>query len=181
MKRFNTKKFFVFLFMLFFVGMVGIFIVMNGEDKHTDKTTTLYTATVRKVQIDDKGDKISAEIYMNEYVSCFMIGSSIMENIEIADIQDLKIGETIFFRLENKNAIQLDEAWVWLITSLSTNDREVFSLSDYNKYMSEAMIGPRIMCIVMAVVFLSISLMLYSKIRKDKNRRTSVTQGTVLG
>ena len=172
MRKFNYKKALAFLFMFFSIFTVALFIFINIENNHTYKTITSHTATVRQVQIDDIGDEISAKIYTNEYVSCFIIDAYVLENIDIADIKELKNGETINFSIDNRNAKHPDSLSMWILTSLSTNSKEIYSLNDYNKYEHKAMLGPKIICIVMSLVYLILSLILFKKSTK-KNAEVS--------
>lgn len=56
----------------------------------------------------------------------------------VEDIEALKIGEKISFRVEKAKAEQLDKAEFVNIAALKTEMKVILSLEDYNGYMRDA-------------------------------------------
>lgn len=167
MSKSKIKIVIMIVSMFLFVVTIGLIISMSKIDKHTEDTTTLCMATVSDVDIIDTGKRIFAEINIKEYDTSLQISTNISENIEINDIKDLKNGQTIVFRIENIKVAQMNEVEFINIVSLGTDTKEIFSLDEYNKYIHKSAYPTRIVGIVMAVLFLFISLFCYLKIKRN--------------
>lgn len=161
MNKSKVKIVIMIVSMFLFAATVGLIISMSKIDKQTENTTTFYTATVSDIDITDTGEKIFAEIHTKEYSTSLQISTNISKNIKMDDIRDLKNGQTIFFRIENIKVEQMNKAEFINITSLRTDAKDIFSLEEYNKYIHDSAYPTRIASIVMALLFLFISLFCY--------------------
>ena len=160
---------------IFFFGMIDLFVVMTKEYKMTEENTVLLTATVESVNINDTGDNIYLLININEYEPDLMITSNVAKRIDLSLIEDLENGEKISFRIEKSYEKYMSEpvnasdsvAFV-PITSLSAETKDIFSLENYNATVKESGLPSRIICIVMAAVFLTVFIYFcFSKPRKN--------------
>lgn len=152
--------------LLFFVLTIGLMISMSKIDKQTEDTTTFYTATVVSVDITNTEENIFAEIHTKEYTTSLHISTNISKNIKMNDVRKLKNGQTIFFGIENIKARQMNKVEFVNITSLKTDAKDIFSLEDYNECIHNSAYPARIVSIVMASLFLSISLFCYLRIKR---------------
>lgn len=154
--------------LLLFVATIGLIISMSEIDKQTEDTTTFYTATVISVDVTNTGENIFAEIHTKEYNTSLHISTNISKNIRMDDVRNLRNGQTIFFGIENIKIGQMNKAEFVNITSLKTDTKDIFSLEEYNKCIHNSAYPTRIASIVMASLFLSISLFCYLKIKRKK-------------
>ena len=164
MKNINYKLFLV-ISIIFFVGFLVIFLAVISDYKQSNETTTLYTATVSRVDIADTGTQLFVNIYTNEFDNYFSISSNITKNISIDSIEEIKNGQKIYFRIKNTIVKDIDKVIFLPINSLSTETKNIFSLEDYNKYLQKESYPARIVCIIMAIIFLGIAILSYIKIR----------------
>ena len=74
---------------IFFFGIIDLFVVMIKEYKMTEENTVLLTATVESVNINDTGDNIYLLININEYEPDLMITSNVAKRIDLRRIEDL--------------------------------------------------------------------------------------------
>lgn len=140
------------------LGTIGIIFSMIHIDDQTDNTTTYYSATVFKVEITNIKEDTFAEIYTKEYESNLRLSTNICENININDVRNLKNGQKIFFRIENLKSEQMNKVEFINIVSLKTEEKDIFTLDDYNNYISAAAYPTRIASIVVALLSLSVSI-----------------------
>lgn len=153
---------------VFFIGLIGLLLITRNIDQQTEKTTTLYTATVTGVEVTKIGNDISAEISVKEYSNNLLISESICKKINIDDVQHLETGQIIYFRIENFMVQHLNNAAFVNIASLKTDAKDIFSLADYNQYVHASSYPGRISTIVAAAICLSISISYFFKIKGRK-------------
>jgi hypothetical protein len=133
--------------------MIGVLFTMRTVDKKTETNTTELMGTIAKVENIDTGESLYIEIYTTEYKCALYISSRVSKAIDKDDINDLKKGQTIFFRVENNNLEDFDTRNFSNIVSLKTTEKEILSLSSYNEYAQNAAFPARITCIVIAFIF----------------------------
>ncbi|MBQ8303449.1 MAG: hypothetical protein IJX79_00655 [Clostridia bacterium] len=146
---------FVSLILLF--GVAGISVAMNGLDKQTEKNTTEYSATISKGEFLDTRENKHFQIFTKEYVNSFLVSTNISEHIDIDCLKALESDDKIVFRIENEKTNQFNKVAFIDIVSLKVEEKEIFNLDDYNKYMNESAQPTRIAAAVVGVVLLSIS------------------------
>lgn len=167
MKKPKIKIIIMIVSLLFLVATIGLIIFMSKINKQTEDTTTCYTATVNGVDVTDTGESIFAEIYTKEYDTSLYISTNISKNIRMDDVRDLRNGQTIYFRIENIKVEQMNKVEFIDITSLKTDTKNIFSLKDYNEYMHNFVYPAKIAGIIVALLFLFISLFCYLKIKRN--------------
>ena len=154
--------------LLFFAGMIGILITMSKIDRQTEATTTLLTATVTSVDVNDTGKNIYVEIHTKEYETSLLLSTNISKSINMEEVRNLKEGQVIVFGIEKSAADQMDMVEFISITSLKTDTKDILSLEEYNNLLHASAVPARIACIVMAALFLCISFVCCLKIIKNK-------------
>ena len=158
----NTNKIAVIIFSLILVVSTRLLISM-GEDN-----TVLFTATVKSTVIMDTGENISVEINTEEFKAGLYLQQSICNEMGVENIEALKIGEKISFRVEKAKAEQLDKAEFVNIAALKTEMKVILSLEDYNDYMRDAAYPARMAGGAIAMLSLFGALFFWVKSRRAK-------------
>ena len=122
----NTNKIAVIIFSLILVVSTGLLISMGGIDRQSEDNTVLFTATVKSTVIMDTGENISVEINTEEFKAGLYLQQSICNEMGVEDIEALKIGEKISFRVEKAKAEQLDKAEFVNIAAAENGDEGDF-------------------------------------------------------
>lgn len=138
---------------LVFVITMGLIVSMHEIDKQTENTTTPYMATVTDVVIVET-KKPFIEIYCKEYNTFLLISTNISSNINLEDIKELKNGQTISFRIENKKVGQMDKVEFINIASLKSDTKCIFTLEDYNEYIHNSAYPARLAGITIVLLSL---------------------------
>ena len=175
MKRLKIQLIIMIVSFVFFIGMIGLLILMRDIDRQTEETTSFYQATVTSVDIANTGSDISARIYTNEYDTYLLITTDIAPNINMDDVKDLKNGQTIFFGIEKIKAPDMNKVALIDITSLKTETKVIFSLEEYNQYMHDSLYPSRIAGAVVAALLLCLSIFCFLKIRRNRKNATNST------
>lgn len=162
----NTNKIAVIIFSLIFVVSTGLLISMGGIDRQSEDNTVLFTATVKNTEIMDTGENISVEINTKEFKAGLYLQQSICNEMGVEDIEALKIGEKISFRVEKAKAEQLDKAEFVNIAALKTEMKVILSLEDYNGYMRDAAYPARVAGGAIAMLSLFGALFFWVKSRR---------------
>lgn len=124
------------LSILVFVGALGYFVARLLAGSATPENTTVYTATVKQVTVEQGSDGPRILIDLNEYGARLTgLYPDRVEGLEAA--QQLAPGQTVSFRIESKWASQFEEMRMVRVCSLETPDRVYFSLADYNRLTVE--------------------------------------------
>lgn len=165
----NKKNLIIFIVCLvFLIAMIGLLITINQVDKKTETNTFESFATVSKVETINTGKNIYVEIFTNEYDNSFHITPSISKHLNMDDINGLQGGDEIVFRIENDDKVQINKVRFIEAVSLKTSKGDIFTLSDYNAYMSIAAKPARI--VVTVLVFVLFLVLLYNVIALIKTR-----------
>ncbi len=166
MKKSSIKVFILIISIVFFIGSIGLLIIMSQAYKQSEDTTTYYSATVSYINVTDTGESTYAEIYTEEYETVLEILPNICKNINMDDVKNLKIGQRIFFRIQNIKSNQMNEVFFVDIVSLRTESKDIFSLDEYNSYTKNSIYHPRIAAVIMAMFFLTIALNCFLSIKR---------------
>ncbi len=164
----NTNKIAVIIFLLILVVSTGLLISMGGIDRQSEDNTVLFTATVKSTVFMDTGENISVEINTEEFKAGLYLQQSICNEMGVEDIEALKIGEKISFRVEKAKAEQLDKAEFVNIAALKTEMKVILSLEDYNGYMRDAAYPARMAGGAIAMLSLFGALFFWVKSRRAK-------------
>lgn len=156
-KRTKLTIFVLVMSIILLFGTIGNVIIMNTVEELSEKNTTEFIATVKKVEIEGEEINKHAIIYTQEYgdkLSTF----NIKEIIDIHDLNGLKTGQKIAFRTMNIWINEFEEMNVIPIFSIRTEGNEIASLSSYNEYMAYLLPAPTIAGIAVGSILLFISL-----------------------
>ncbi len=158
MKR-NTKLILSVIFSIFFVGVLGVLISMNRLDNQTEDNTAEYKATISSIEITEFSKYHQIKIFTNEYDSYLLTTADISgEYIDVEKIKSLQRDEDIIFRIEKSKVNQFDNVQFINIVSLKTDDKTIFSLNNYNNYMSISSKPAKIAGVVVAMLLLFASV-----------------------
>lgn len=160
---------------IFFFGMIDLFVVMIKEYKMTEENTVLLTATVESVNINDTGDNIYLLININEYEPDLMITSNVAKRIDLSLIEDLENGEKISFRIEKSykkymaDHVNVSDSVAFVpITSLSAETKDIFSLENYNATVKESAKPAKIAGIILDILCIAVIILISYKLIKEK-------------
>ena len=165
-KEFTVAVFkLVFSLIIFFGTLVNV-IIMNIDPSKSN--TTEFTATVKSVKIVGEGARDYCVIYSKEYGNK-IITDNVREISDISDFTGLKEGQLVFFRVENiwlDQSGKIKEMDFIPIVSIRTAEKEIVSLSDYNEYRDNMRLPPTLAAIVVALIFLFISIRCISRLKE---------------
>lgn len=151
---------------IFFIGTIGILIWMIPVDKQTENITVFYSGTVSKIQVTHTGEDTYVQISTAEYDTSLYLLPIICKNINVDDVSCLQKGQKIFFRIENFKAYQMNEEVEFInIVSLSTEEKDIFTLDDYNNYIRKSANSARIAAIAVVVLLLLVTVFCAFSIR----------------
>lgn len=164
MRNFILKNRIVILIVvvLFYIGSFGLIYLVFMSDRQNESNTTSYTATVSSVDIINDQSSL---IYIKEYENALLVMDVIMENIDVSELECLNSGQQIYFRIENYEVDYVNEVEFVEIVSLSTDEKDIFTLDDYNSYMSRAALPAKIASIVFNILLLIIIVLLLRTFR----------------
>ncbi len=157
----------------FFLVTIGIFISMFQIDKQTEDITIEYSATVRRIHINNSVKNKWVQIETEEYDSSLYISVNISKNIDIRKIESLKQGEKIFFRIVDTKAEQLNSVDFVDTVSLKTETNDIFTLEDYNHFMRVSARPARIADITVALLLLVVSILCFVFIKRNSIQHLS--------
>ncbi len=145
------KKYVIILCLLvLFWGFVNLFL-LQAPDKLTEETTSKLNATVayvREVCIDDE---TYLEINTNEFDAKLQVIPEVCTRIYTNNIESLQKNQKIFFEIETTYLEELETDSSIDLVSLSTEEEQIFTLREYNKYVSRSVNNAKSM--VRSIVF----------------------------
>ena len=149
------------------IGTIGIFIYMSNIDNLSEDNITYYSATVESTRIENIGEKVYVAIQTKEYATVLHISQNIGKELDMDDVYNLKNGQTVLFRVENTKTYLMDNADIIDIVSLQTESNTIFSLEDYNKYIHISAQPARTLSIVVAFLFLILSVSSFLSMKQN--------------
>ena len=162
--RYKFKVFVCFLSFLYAIGFLVITVIVQSKNNQNEKNTTELIATIKDVETVDTNKEVYYLIYVEEYGYVLYISTSISRNIDVDLISDLNERDIIYFRVENESLNQ-EDATIMNIVSLKTNEYVVFSLNDYNQYISAAVSYAVPVGMILVVFFMVMGIALARKHR----------------
>lgn len=144
--------------LLFALGMIGVLCFMNGIHKLNEKNTVEYKGTFSKIEATDTGKNIYIMIYADEYTNALLVSAD-EEFFDSNRIYELEKGEGIIFRIEDykKDLLNQEKVAFVNIVELRTETEAIFTLYDYNQYISADAKNARIAGVVVTAILLSVS------------------------
>ena len=166
--RFKFRVFACCLSFLFAIGFLVITATVQSKNNQNENNTTELIATIKDVETVDTNQEVYYLIYVEEYGYVLYISTSISRNIDVDLISDLNERDIIYFRVENE-CLNQEDVTIMNIVSLKTNDYVVFSLDDYNQYISDAVIYAVPVGMILVVFFIIMGIAVITP-RRNKNR-----------
>lgn len=155
MRKKNVVKRICIVAIIIFILSVSFLAIMSSEDKFRDEDTVEIEATIKYAEYTENVEKPSLKIYTEEFSNSLSILWDINRNI---DINDLKPGCKIVFRVRNGVEDILDKEGLVDLISIRTEEKEILSLSEYNEHMSHELRFLRDICTGLAEISLLIML-----------------------
>ena len=151
----NKRKILIFLFSFLFVSILGLFVSINLSHNIKAKDTTEIVCTVEHKTIVLNGDSATVNIFVSEYDGFLHILSNVCKNINMDDIRSINTGDTIVCQIESKMVKQLnDKKGFCSILALKIENNDIFSLNDYNVFLSNDSYPTKIAAVILALFFL---------------------------
>lgn len=145
--------------------------MINSAYGKTIKNTTELTGTVANISIIDLGKDTYVQIYVDEYLSHLHIAPSVCLNIDLKNISDLQVGDTVTFRIENDMLEILNtNDYICSVFALKTAEKEIFTLNQYNEYIKHASFPARLINIFLIIILIIFSTrnVILLKIKKHR-------------
>ena len=169
MKKFKPSILIFILLLLFFIGSLMLFFQLFSLYNQTEDNTVSYTATVESVEFNQIGSNPRLLIHTQEYTNALMLHTSVEKQMDLETVSQLQKGDTITFRIEKRNAEEMNNADLMMIVSLKTDTSELLTLEQFNQYIEPATYPSKIASLVLSTTFLigcAISLYSVKKGRK---------------
>ena len=152
---------------VFALAMIAPAVATWNEDKQTEESTTLLTATVGWVQVSGRTGFMSVRILTQEYATELYLPTASSQEAILDRCRVLQPGQQIWFRVENSDA----ELWGNLvfvhIRSLQTEDETLFTLEESNQAMEEIMDG-RFLGFIISPLFLIAGVVLLVSLFRER-------------
>ncbi len=149
MRKIKFTTIILVISVFFLIGTVGNMLNMIQAYHQTENNTTLYSATISKVEINN--EMMNVKIWVNEYDYYLTIPRFISEEI-IDEAWNLQIGQKIFFRIENFKVDAINSTELINIVSLKTENEDIFTLDEYNKIFKHESIPTQIAATIVALL-----------------------------
>lgn len=146
------------LSLVIFLAMIVLLISTYSIDKLKENDITECMATLTDAEIIGSEDNMYLTIHTEEYGDKLFVSSGIIKKIDLNDISNLEKGQRISFGVESSMLEELTETGYAAVVCLKTEDKEIFSLSNYNENMHNSMISARATAMVVALIFLLLSV-----------------------
>lgn len=170
MKKYRLQSIVLVVSTLLFFGSIGLHASIDFADNHTKENTTRFSATVDSIQVTNTGNKVYAEIHTKEFRTTLQISTNITKHISVDDVQRLLPGQSVFFSVQNTKVDHINEVEFVEIVSLETEAKTIFSLQDYNQIIATAAYPAKVATVVLASVFLLLSLFSFISVTKKRIR-----------
>ncbi len=170
MRKFILKNRVVILIVvaLFYIGSFGLIYLIFTADKQNEDNTTAYRATVSDVEIISDQSSL---IYIKEYENALLIPDTIMKQIDVYELEELKNGQSIHFRIANYAVDYVNEVEFLDIVSLSTDEKDIFTLEEYNSYISVAALPAKVLSLAFNALLLVIIILLLRFVILNKRQK----------
>ena len=136
-----------------YICTFGLIVMINDDDKKSETNTDEFEATLTKVNVIESEGEIEVSIITDEFNALLTVDCPVTENVA-NHFRALKAGKTVYFRIDDVWSEQIDDIQFVSIVALQTDNRDILTLSDYNK-----MIAPEVNKVrLMIGVFLTLAL-----------------------
>jgi len=155
------------LCLVYFFCSIGLYVFISSRDGTREENTRQFSATVDYAAVKEGHEDVRVEIYVKEYSASLYIDPNVSNNVNVEDFRSLKAGDKISFRIENYNDYdELNNGVFVPIVSLKTLEKDIFTLNDYNTYVSTEMKNAKIASLIMMLVFLGLSVWCAVRLKK---------------
>lgn len=168
MKYKRTKVLILSILCIFFIGMVGIYLSINGADKVKETDIVKLPVTIKYVKLDEWGENASyIMIDTYEYNYPFRIPGEFADCLQS---NKLKPGNKICLKIKKIDEEQLNKAFFLDAVGLYCDDEVFVSIDEYNQCIHESILPTRIAVIVASLGLFVGAVLMARSLVKDLKR-----------
>lgn len=164
----RTKVLFLLILCIFFIGMIGIYLSINGADKVKETDTVKLPVTIKYVKLDEWGKNTSyIMIDTYEYNYPFRIPGEFADCLQS---NKLKPENKIYLKIKKGDEEQLNKALFIDAVGLYCDDEVFVSIDEYNQCIHESIFPTRIAVIVASLGLFVGAVLMARALAKDLKR-----------
>lgn len=164
----RTKVFFLFILCIFFIGMIGIYLSINGADKVKETDTVKISVTIKYVKLDEWGKNTSyIMIDTYEYNYPFRIPGEFADCLQS---NKLKPGNRIYLKIKKGDEEQLNKVLFLDAVGLYCDDEVFVSIDEYNQCIHKSIFPTRIAVIVASLGLFVGAVLMARSLAKELKR-----------
>ena len=118
-------------------GRSSLEFISVEKQKKTQLNTIELTATVAGVQIIERKDGVYLAIQPWGIKSYFLVSGNVSSNVDLEALRTIRGGDKITVRVDANKQDYLNIAEFVKIYSLATEDKTIFTIDDYNEWISK--------------------------------------------
>ena len=170
MKSNGIKVFFICLLLLFFFGMIGIFLTIYGIDKVKEADTASIAITVRNISVQELGENASYIIIDTyEYNYPFRLPGDFTEQLQSNKLQT---GSKVYLKIPKSKKKELNKSYFIDAVSLYYDDEVFVSIDEYNQIVHNDIFPARVAAITASFgFFIAAVLMMRSLVKTSKREK----------
>lgn len=170
MKVKKIKVLFVGLLWIFFLGTIGLSLIINGLDKVKETDTVDLPVTIRYIKLEEwSGNSRYIIIDTYEYDYPFRVPGEFADYLQS---NKLKQGNEIYLKIQKSDEEQLNKALFIDAVGLYCDDEVFVSIDEYNQCIHKSIVPTRIAAIVASLgLFIGAALMTVSLVKDLKRQQ----------
>lgn len=170
MKVKKIKVLFVGLLWIFFLGTIGLSLIINGLDKVKETDTVDLPVTIRYIKLEEwSGNSRYIIIDTYEYDHPFRVHGEFADCLQS---NKLKQGNKVYLKIQKSDEEQLNKALFIDAVGLYCDDEVFVSIDEYNQCIHESIVPTRIAAIVASFgIFIGAVLMTVSLVKDLKRQQ----------
>ena len=153
---------------LILIVFIGLYFVSYSSYNLTYDNTSLFEIELSYVNVFENERGCSVELFTNEYDTCFYFSGISDRPDRLKEINNLKSGDTVRFRVSNRDLYQISNEQIVMIYSLETDNKEIVSFDEYRKGVQEASKPTTIAIFVVIIISLLIDVFCIIKLYRLK-------------
>ena len=164
MKVKKIKILFVSLLWIFFLGTIGLSLIINGLDKVKETDTVDLPVTIQYIKLEEWSENSSYIIIDTyEYDYPFRVPGEFADCLQS---KKLKQGNGIYLKIQKSDEEQLNKALFIDAVGLYCDDEVFVSIYEYNQCIHKSIVPTRIAAIVASLgLFIGAALMTGSLVK----------------
>ena len=169
MKVKKIKVLFVGLLWIFFLGTIGLSLIINGLDKVKETDTVDLPVTIQHIKLEEwSGNSKYIIIDTYEYDYPFRVPGEFADCLKS---NELKQGNKVYLKIKKSDEEQLNKALFIDAVGLYCDDEVFVSIDEYNQCVHESLVPTRIAAIVASLGLFIGAVLLTVSLAKDLKRQ----------